>query len=234
MFKNDLIYKLVAPIGASAILCLILAYFFPWQGFFVNLGTTLIGTLITVFYVDAVLTQNEKKQWEKTRVHLAARIERVGNLAITGLRLACKFHVDMIPMIGQTDDGKILRQSMVKFTEEILIPSLPQKMNGLNSTEWQKLLQHMNHVALEADQVVNLFGSHVEPRILECILEIRSKADSILAAHQLVPEIFGTPDNQFPLPSNATLADKRSFYRIVTKDLEESLVASCTLLRRLS
>ena len=52
--------KLAVPVGAAIVLCLILAYYIPWQGLFINLSTTLLGVLITVFYVDLILKQQNE------------------------------------------------------------------------------------------------------------------------------------------------------------------------------
>lgn len=44
----------------AAVFSLIMGYFVPWQGLFINLAATFIGILITVFYVDLIL-ENMKR-----------------------------------------------------------------------------------------------------------------------------------------------------------------------------
>jgi hypothetical protein len=74
MQRNFLVKRLVLPLSILTILFFILAYVIPWQGLFINLSTTLLGILITVFYVDIVLSEHDKRRMRNEVIRVASDV----------------------------------------------------------------------------------------------------------------------------------------------------------------
>lgn len=83
MQRNFLIKRLIIPLLLLAILSLVLSYFLPWQGLFINLFTTFLGILITVFYVDKILSEHDRQRWAGVTSRVNKRIEVISNLTIS-------------------------------------------------------------------------------------------------------------------------------------------------------
>jgi hypothetical protein len=104
----------------------------------------------------------------------------------------------------------------------------------MGQSDWKRLVERLSSLVQMADQLMALFGNRLEPEILSLIVEIQDRADKILAKYSIVPELFGTPDDQLPTKTRGSaIDDKRIFYRMTAEDAREILLRSGELLRRL-
>jgi hypothetical protein len=226
---------LTLPLSIATALSLILAQFLSWQGFFVNLATTFIGILITVFYVDLVLDKHEAQQWSKVRTLVHGRVERFANLSISYFRDAYGFGPDIInDAVFDSDDPTPRRGEIARIAEQVLAPATEMKLDEMGPADWKKLTGRLSSVVEMADQLVGLFGNKLEPETLSLIFEIQDRADSILSKYSILPEFFGTPDDQLPTPTKGSaVAHKRFFYKATAEDARRLLSKAGELLRRL-
>ncbi|QDT56274.1 hypothetical protein Pan44_43270 [Caulifigura coniformis] len=78
--------QIVLPLAASAGLCLAIAYFWPVDGLWLNLGTELIGILVTVWYVDWILDRHDESRWRSTDLLVNEQLK----VALTDVVLAVR------------------------------------------------------------------------------------------------------------------------------------------------
>jgi len=74
--------RLLIPLmtGAAALFA---ASFFapePWRSLLVNLAAAFVGSVVTVFFVDAVLRRQRQVEWEAVRRRTNNRLSRVGHV----------------------------------------------------------------------------------------------------------------------------------------------------------
>jgi hypothetical protein len=235
MQKNYLSKRLVLPLSIAAISSLVIGYFVPWQGLFINLAATFIGILITVFYVDLILRKHEETRWINVKVRVHGRIERMANLSIGAFRSAYGLGTDIFgKSFLETDDRTEIRSMIAHAAENVIIPITPTRLNDVNQAEWKKVVQLLNSVVQMGDELVALFGDRIEPEIFSLIVETHDKAEGILAMYWAIPEVFGNEAEVFLASDTNTLsASKQSSRRLMTKDAQELLSLAATLLRRL-
>jgi hypothetical protein len=166
MQKNYLSKRLVLPISIAAVSSLIVGYFVPWQGLFINLAATFIGILITVFYVDLILRKHEETRWSNVKARVHGRIERMANLSVSAFRSAYGLDTDIFgKSFLETDDRTEIRSMIAHAAENVLIPITPTRLNEVNQAEWKKVVQLLSSVVQMGDELVALFGDRIEPEI---------------------------------------------------------------------
>jgi hypothetical protein len=50
----------------------------PWRSLLVNLAATFLGSIVTVFFVDAILRRGEEERWKKFQGHAGKQISILG------------------------------------------------------------------------------------------------------------------------------------------------------------
>lgn len=235
MQRNYLGKRLVLPVSIAAASSLIIGYFIPWQGLFINLAATFIGILITVFYVDLILRKHEEARWSNVKIRARERIERMANLTISAFRSAYDLGTDIFgESFFETDDRTEIRSMIAHAAENVLIPMTPTRLNEVNQAEWKKVAQLLNAVVQLGDELINLFGDKIEPEIFSLMVEIQNKAEGMLASYSVVPEAFGIDDEVFLSSDTRTIsASKRTTRRVSAKDAQELLSLAANLLRSL-
>lgn len=238
--------KLALPVGAAIVICLILAYFtskstlhtgahtIPWSGLFINIATTFLGVLITVFYVDLILKQQNEIRWKKVKSHCTHRITRIANLTILDFRTAFKISLTLDSSLLKTDNQNELRSHLADHTETILIPSFAEKINQLTQKDWEKLMQGLKEIIQLTERTFDMYANNIDPEILECVLEIQDKANSIFSIYEIYHIVFGIAAADFPAHWSGTSLHQKSAYSLVIIETTEMLQIASTLLRRLN
>jgi len=220
--KNQLFRYLVIPLLLGVIISFVFAFIFPWQGFFVSLSTTFIGILLTVFYVDWILRENEKKLWENVQNRVYKNIIRFANISINGFRTAFNIGPDIYEYIDYDLSDKMIK-SMIISSNAWLLKFAPQKILEMNQSDWIILSKNLNSIWEEADRIINLYGGRINPEIFTLIVDIQDKAFSILSIYTALHDILGVPDERLPVYINSKipLIDvKRHYNKIIINDTQ--------------
>jgi hypothetical protein len=93
--SKSLWLKLVVPLALLFALSLLVHQWWPAAGFFVSLATTLFGIIVTVAYVDWVLSAHEKARWAGTGSRVQERLYVNATLVVTFIRQTLGFGVDI-------------------------------------------------------------------------------------------------------------------------------------------
>jgi hypothetical protein len=110
MQRNFLLKWLVLPLSILTVSFLVLAYITPWQGLFINLSTTFLGILITVFYVNIILHEHDKQRWSGVTNHVYKEIEKLahGSISLLGIAIFPGQSLFDIPAGGSDHDLKCM------------------------------------------------------------------------------------------------------------------------------
>lgn len=226
--------KLVIPFSILVFASLIIAKFVQWQGIFVNLAATFIGILLTVLYVDYILRQHEKGRWAAAESLINRRIERFAIVASTQFRLAFGFKSDIYDRNIDMENPSSRRLEIIRINENLLLPSVSNKIQNLNQEDWKKLARQMQITWEMGDKLYEVFGNRLDPLIVSSILSIQDEIESVFDYYRIWPDILGVPDEELPVSKKmSSLDSKRAMERIITEHVSKILRLSSSLLRSL-
>src|SRR5882762_3485116 len=89
--KNIYLLKvLAAPLSIGSLLLVGISFCVkePWRGLSINLAAGLLGSMITVFYVEIVIKRNERIKWTKVRKHVGRQVNFLANATTSSVRQA--------------------------------------------------------------------------------------------------------------------------------------------------
>jgi hypothetical protein len=234
MLSRFLLKKLVLPLSLASAASLILAQYCPWQGFFVNLGTTFIGVLFTFLYVDTILQRHERQQWAEAKARILRRIEQLANVIITQCRLSFNFGMDIFSEVSR-DPGTYLdtmRAEMIRIAENVLTPAAAPKIDRMDQAEWKKFIERVQTIWQAADHNIELFGNKLDPQILALLLNVQDTAWSFIGSYMTWPDIYGVPDDKLPVSKKiSTIQHKRTLNKIAAEEMRKLLSLAVKLLQ---
>jgi len=123
VFKSEFLRRrLVWPLSAAAVLCFGLATLIPAGGLFVNLGTTFVGILLTIGYVDIILTEHQRIRWAGALLRIGSRLDNFATIASSQFRIAFGFKPDVYDQGAMAAEGKARRAELARVARQVLRP----------------------------------------------------------------------------------------------------------------
>lgn len=123
----------------------------PWSGLFVNLGASFVGSIITVFYIDAVMRRHERVQWIAVKAKAEKSVERVANVCVTGCRTALGVGPEAVDFQRNVAfNSREFRSRMAEFAENMLTPMLTG-VRDLDEKAWRTLAHNLQAASACAD-----------------------------------------------------------------------------------
>lgn len=206
----------------------------PWQGICANLAVTFIGILLTVMYVDYILKQQEKGRWAGAKSLINRRIERFAIVASTQFRLAFGYSSDIYKRDIDMNDPLIRRKEIIRINENILLPSLNNKIQKLDHADWKKLAKQLQLYWEGGEKLYEVFGNRIDPEIVTSILGIQDEIESILILYSTWPDIIGVPDEKLPFSTKTDLRkNKSALENLISEHVNKILRLSSQLLLKL-
>jgi len=183
MRNRKLFWRLIIPLGLLAIISGIINFWFSLGGFFMNLATELVGIIITVSYVDWIISREQEREWAKTKKYITYRINnflvQMYYQIIDDLELHPKAHSyeDIWPLeikgmiralenrhpdYSGNDYGSILASPAMENPAKLLL-----------------LRSHIDEILEQCGSFVDLFGDKLEPTQYELIFEVNHYAQDV-------------------------------------------------------
>ncbi len=90
--KRSLTTMLVLPLLSAAALAMLGGFYAPepWRSLLVNISAGLLGSIITVLYVDQILRRRERAEWANVSRHVGERVSRLAIATASSVRLALR------------------------------------------------------------------------------------------------------------------------------------------------
>lgn len=155
------------------------SYWSTFQGLFLNLGATIIGIIITVVYVNYVLSKQEKQKWNGVSTNINNRIKSCliniiglfyGNfeLNITSMNLNDVLKIIMAPIDNDPESFK----DIINIGKKI---EKTPKLKDIDQKRLDHLFKSISHLQDKLLNLIQLFGDKIEPPILQDLLELEEK-----------------------------------------------------------
>jgi len=207
----------------------------PWSGLLVNLSASFVGSIITVFYIDAVMKRHERVQWTAVKAKVEKFVERVANVSVMGCRIALGVGseaVDFGPNVAF--HSREFRRRMAEFAENMLTPMLPA-VRDLDEKTWKTLADNLQAASACADRVVGLFGSRIGAPVMDAMLELQETAEGIVIQYSTFPDVYGVPPDhlQPKRDGSSSVPSQNGLYDHTTGQLRKLLSQCASLLRSL-
>lgn len=237
MKKHYLLAVLVGPLTLCAALLILVSFHVtdPWRSLLVNLAPGLLGSMVTVFYVERIIRRNEQYEWTKVLSHISRQVNILANGTTSsvrqalGLRLSLSF-VDL----EVANDPRRMRAVMVALIERQLLPNIDQ-LAGINQKDWRIFADNMVNSVKDAERILSLFSRNLDPTIMGLILDIHEKARSLVLVYQTWPDVLGIPLGQLK-PNNrgeSMVPFFSEMYKLIVRDARQLLEICVILLREI-
>lgn len=227
--------RLIIPLALFVVTFFLLALFFPWQGFFVNLAATFVGILVTILYVDFIIKQHEKGRWTQAKSLIEKRILNFATLSATQFRLAFGISYKMIDKEAMDiNNPSSVGREMIRLSQNVLLPSVDSSVQKLDTEDWKKLISQLRITWEVADRLCSVFGSRIEPEKLSLIMEIQDEIWGIVSFYSTYPDVIGVPDDKLPpIKGHSAISEKRAMERVVSANIRTTLEKTILLLQAL-
>lgn len=227
--------RLVIPFSLLILASLIIAFFVPWQGIFVNLTSTFIGILLTVLYVDYILRRHQESRWAQAKTLIDERINSFANGSSSQFRTAFKISHNVFNEEAiNINNPSSIRKEIIRITEDIILPSVDLSVPKLKTEDWEKIASQLRITWEAADRLCSVFGNRIEPEKLSLIMEIQNEIWRILSLYSTFPDLIGVPNNKLPSKKNGSaIADKRGMEKVIASNIKKILEKTILLLKKL-
>ena len=214
--------KLVWPLSTAAIATFVLAIFAPVGGLFVNLGTTFVGILLTVGYVDLVLKEHRSMRWSGALARIRRRIDNFATMACTQFRIAFGFGPDIYnEQAIVSSDERIRRAELARIAKQVLRGVAEHRVAALDSDAWKKLCEQLRITWNSADRLIELYNAQLEPEVISALIDFQDRIQAIIGRYTTFPDILGVPDDEVKpnRRGESALPLKRTLERLTVEDV---------------
>ncbi len=237
MKHSYLLKRLVLPllVATGVALGASLVVIEPWKGLLVNLAATFVGSIITVFYIDAALRHSRELEWVQVRSLVNQRVARMANICVTSTRVAFGFDTRLYER-GVLESGDVNRaqEEIIRIAENALIPGA-QNVEKMDGRAWQIYFQSLRGVTMEVDRLLNLFAPNFDPALTQMLLEIQSAAERVCIPYLTFPDVLGVaPHELTPLRNGTSSIPLQQRLNVgAAQDIAELLRITLRLLKRM-
>lgn len=222
--KGGLWLRLVLPLVLLSAASLAVHAWWPAEGFFVNLATELLGIVITVAYVDWILTRNEAERWRGTDTRIQERLMIFSNALISGIRAGLGFGPDVLSeTVMLSGNPDLMHREVLRVAVHVLEPSARSRLDRLDQPGWKQLAAHIQATWGEAERLIEGFGSRLGPRQMELMLDIQQALERALTFWRTFPDLAGVPDEKLPKTRTPPELLKASGYDSMAAELRNLL-----------
>lgn len=156
------------------------------SGLFANLSAGLIGSMITVFYIEIVQRYHEEARWKNVDHLIAEEVVAAASGAIAQIEaVICRhFGITSDRIIMEVGEGIIVQDSTIdeqymSFIEENVICRLDEALQEFADEEWNLLSSSLSRIYDEFETLQNLYQERLEPEQLARIQKNRTTSRGV-------------------------------------------------------
>lgn len=185
--QKSLIFKLYVPLIVLAIGATIFTWFYSGQidvgSFLLNLSTEVLGIIITVWYVDKIISSHNQAQWRITNQLIEKRIKTI----LDGILTVFSFTYGALEAIENkfTLHDRVHKFDVViDFVREHAISlkndkDLPKKILLLSLTDIHEFGETILKNQAEISNLIDMFGARISPNQMESLISIQDALKNI-------------------------------------------------------
>ena len=226
-----LIKTLALPLIVATLIALALGYYFPWQGLFVNLATSLFSVLITILYVERVLQEHDRRLWEKVSKRIAGRALKYGNSIVLEIRVALGFEMNIFDREAMDfSNMQNAQREIARVTEHIIVPAVAERLHFLNPIQWKSFAAALERIVRDGDELINLYGNKLQPDVLQSILDIQEDSSLALASFSIIPDLLGVAEENLAFSNrDSTIGYREASISLIAKRTQAVLMTATKL-----
>jgi hypothetical protein len=215
------------PLGTATAAAIGVHFLWPAAGFWVNLATTLVGTIVAVNYVDRVLRRHTQLEWRGAVGLIAKRLQTVCCGAITEIRISIGLSADRL----SNSSARVFdTSSYMKVCELEIEPAVDGLVRNLDRAEWKRLANALERAYRDLQDLLAVFGAKLRASEFREILALQDDLRGTLIMWSTFPDLLGVPDAE--LPTNR-YGDQIEFKHHMTRQLAGQVSSIVTRLRKL-
>lgn len=203
-----------------------------WEadGFFINLSTEVIGILVTVFYVDWIIQQYEKRKWQPADKKINERLIILLNGIITRIRTGLDIDFDIL------DEEKMLHQDIVvghkelmRVAKDVIYPIVFQRIKILDEKAWKTLHEQTKNSYNSLLSFLNAFQGRLDPDQIADLLDLQDALSKSLTFYSVFHELAGVSINQLPETKTPPEILQISGYKTTANQLQNVITLALKL-----
>jgi hypothetical protein len=235
--KTFLFKWLVLPLCTAASVSMLVSLCVPdpWRSLLVNMAATFLGSVVTVFFVEAILRRGEEQRWKKFRGHVSKQVSILANGTASSIRNALAipppgFRND----VGGAPGPRELRLAMLSMIEEDLVPATGRLML-MDQDDWRIFANNLIGTMRSCELLLTLFGPKLDVEIAVLILDMYERARAVLAPYEILPDLLGVPFEKLRpnRRGESSLPIVQAMVNGAIRDVEQLLRICAALLREL-
>lgn len=206
--------KIILPIAVIIVCSLILNNYFDAEGLYINLATEMIGILITILYIDHVLSYNEMKKWKPVDKKIYEELRIYINNIITIFRISLNMKIDIFDYkeFGNISELNALELNkvMIKYLVNNIVPNVDVKIKDFNSKEWERLITELKEIQDKNNKIRSMYISRLNPDLLLCLIETHDLIQSITNIYATFPDIIANDEKSIHLNNTLEIEEIRN------------------------
>jgi len=215
------------PLGLATAAAIGLHFVWPAAGFWINLATTLLGSIVAVNYVDRVLRRHTQLEWRGAIELIAQRLQTVCGHAITNIRSAIGLSADQLSIARTPPDDNA---AYFRVCEREIEPAADGLVRRLDQRQWKRLAETLELTHRDLQDFLIIFGARLRPAEFREIIGIQDDLRGVIGLCQTFPDVLGISDAD--LKPNR-FGNQLQFKHHMTRQLAGQVSAILVRIRRL-
>ena len=193
--------KLLIPLVLLTVVALSIHRYWSAGGFFINLATTFIGILLSVFYVGRVQDTYKEIKWLRVRRQIAEHLLLSVNVLLTSVNNACKSTGQ-----GYFEAGTLYQSArqgiehstleLMRLTESQVKPMLHQSVASFGTATWKTLIANISGVHNAIMNCLIIFGTLLKPEQYELVLNLHTQLFNTISTCRLFLDVLTQTENE--------------------------------------
>ena len=220
--NRELLKWLVVPFSVLIVVLVILNQIFDENcGLFINLITSCITIIITIFYVSWVI---EKKPWKPTLERILKRILFFSKSLITGIMHLYGHGLELLDFNKMNfDDPFYIEREVMRISKDVLEPKTREKLGQLSQEEWEKMFKHLQSSWEESERIFTMFESKLNPEQYNIFMDLQDAIRDSIEFYYLFKNFAGLHDDDLLRKFDKTKEDQKACYKITAEKIEKIL-----------
>ncbi len=190
---------LIIPLFLMSIVAIIINIKFNYYGLFINLATELIGIIITILYVDKILENHEKRNWDCVSKKMKVELCFSCNAIISSLRSAIGYsHSDLVSPSNMFFTAK---KEAVDQTLEIIdgyrrniLPNFAKHVSKITKNDWDTLIKNLSNVHNACINYQSMYNAIAKPSQVETMMNVTSLTFGMIMQYQTFFDVISEDD----------------------------------------
>ncbi len=191
--------RLVFPLVGAFALVLVIHIFWKADGLFLNLGTEIFGILITVCYVDWIVREHKRREWQSTDTRIANRLRILLNVIVSSIRHGLGYGPEILnERVMASADLIAAHKEVIRMGEHVISPGIHHRIRSLDANGWKSLARQIEHAHNGTLVFLSAFQGRLGPEQISHLLDIEEGLSHSLTFYTTFPELVGVPHDQLP------------------------------------